>query len=146
VTLDGSSKNRILLIAYHFPPSAAVGGMRMANFAKWLPSFGWEPYVLTIRDENIEQLDRERLRDVDGVIIHKVGVRPTVATMYAAIKTRLYGSPRDVSRSETGPSRPSGSNAIFFPSSCFPTMSEVGSSPRSWQPSAGSGGIESNGS
>ncbi len=108
--LDGGSKNRILLIAYHFPPSAAVGGMRMAHFAKWLPSFGWEPYVLTIQDKNIEHIDQERLRDVEGITIHKVGVRPTVSDMYAAIKTLLYGSPKNASPSETGLSLLSGSD------------------------------------
>jgi len=110
VTLDGGSKNRILLITYHFPPSAAVGGMRMANFANWLPSFGWEPCVLTIQDKNIEYVDPERLKDVEGVTIHKVGVRPTVAVMYAAIKTRLYGSPKNASPSETGLRPHSGSD------------------------------------
>jgi glycosyltransferase involved in cell wall biosynthesis len=107
VTPDGGSKNRILLIAYHFPPSAEVGGMRMAKFARWLPAFGWEPSVLTIPDREIEHLDRERLRDVAGVTIHKVGVGPTVATMYSAIKSRLCGSSKDPSPSETEASPPS---------------------------------------
>jgi len=100
---DGSKNPRrhILLITYHFPPSSAVGGMRMANFAKWLSSFGWEPQVLTIQDKNIEYLDPERLRDVEGVRIHKVGVMPTMAAMYAAIKTRLLRSVKDTSPSET---------------------------------------------
>jgi glycosyltransferase involved in cell wall biosynthesis len=101
VTLDGGSGNRILLIAYHFPPSAAVGGMRMANFARWLPAFGWQPSVMTIQDKDIEHLDPERLRDVAGVTIHKVAVGPTLATMYGTIKTRLLGSPKDPSPSET---------------------------------------------
>ncbi len=102
MTLDGGSKNRILLITYHFPPSAAVGGMRMANFAKWLPSFGWEPCVLTIQDKNVESMDRERLRDVEGVAIHKVGVHPTVAALYGATKRRLFGPPTNASPTETG--------------------------------------------
>jgi hypothetical protein len=110
MTHELGSKNSILLITYHFPPSAAVGGMRMANFAKWLPLFGWEPHVLTIRDENIELVDQERLQHVQGVKTDKVGVLPTVATMYAAIKARLYGPPKSASPSETGLSPISGSD------------------------------------
>ena len=48
----------------------------MANFAKWLPSSGWEPYVLTIRDVHVERMDPGRLRDLEGVVIDKVGVLP----------------------------------------------------------------------
>jgi glycosyltransferase involved in cell wall biosynthesis len=118
LTLDDGSKSRILLIAYHFPPSAAVGGMRMANFAKWFPSFGWEPCVLTVQDKNIEHIDQERLRDVEGVTIHKVGEWPTVATLYGAIKTRLYRSPKNALPSETGLSPLSGSD-----SACKETLS-----------------------
>jgi len=102
VTFDGVSRNRILLITYHFPPSAAVGGMRMVNFAKWLPAFGWEPHVLTIQDKNVESMDRERLRDVEGVAIHKVGVHPTVAAVYGAAKRRWFGPPANASPSQTG--------------------------------------------
>jgi len=74
-----SGAPRILLISYHFPPSAAVGGQRMANFAASLVSLGWNPYVLTIQDKDIEQVDAERLADVRGVHIHKAAVLPTAA-------------------------------------------------------------------
>jgi glycosyltransferase involved in cell wall biosynthesis len=110
--LEDGSKKPILLITYHFPPSAAVGGMRMANFAKWLSSFGWEPQVLTIQDKNIEHMDPERLRDVEGVKIHKVGVLPTVVAMYAALKTRWFGSAKNASPSETGVNVLAGLDAV----------------------------------
>jgi len=102
VTLDQSARHRILLIAYHFPPSAAVGGTRMANFARWLPSSGWEPYVLTIRDVHVERMDPGRLRDLEGVVIDKVGVLPTVAEWYGAVKARLAGPARDTPHSGAG--------------------------------------------
>jgi hypothetical protein len=40
---------RVLMISYVFAPMAAVGGHRVAKFAKFLPEFGWEPTVLTVR-------------------------------------------------------------------------------------------------
>src|SRR5436309_15016195 len=39
---------KVLLITYHYPPSAAVGAIRPAKFARYLPEFGWQPIVLTI--------------------------------------------------------------------------------------------------
>ena len=38
---------RILLIAFYYPPVETVGSVRPAALAKYLPSFGWEPIVLT---------------------------------------------------------------------------------------------------
>jgi glycosyltransferase involved in cell wall biosynthesis len=102
VTLDRNASNRILLIAYHFPPSAEVGGTRMANFAKWLPSCGWQPYVLTIRDKHVERMDPDRLRDLEGVGIDKVRVLPTLVDWYGAVKARLAGPQRHTPLSEAG--------------------------------------------
>ena len=65
----------ILFIAYHFPPSAAVGGQRIANFAAAVRTMAWQPQVLTIADANIERIDPARLKDVEGIPIHKAGVR-----------------------------------------------------------------------
>ena len=82
---------RILLIAYHFPPSSAVGGQRTANFARHLPAMGWEPHVLTIQDKDIEQLDPDRLRGFEDVPIYKAGVLPTPISIWAAIRRRGGG-------------------------------------------------------
>lgn len=39
---------KVLLVAYHFPPSIASGATRPAAFARYLPEWGWEPTVLTV--------------------------------------------------------------------------------------------------
>ena len=39
---------RILLISYYFPPSGGSGVQRMLKFARYLPSYGWLPTVLTV--------------------------------------------------------------------------------------------------
>lgn len=41
--------NQVLLVAYHYPPSQAVGGIRPSKFVRYLPSYGWQPTVLTVR-------------------------------------------------------------------------------------------------
>ena len=76
---------RILIISYHFPPSAAVGGKRMVNFATRLRLLGWEPEVLTIPDDRAEQVDRARLRDVEGLPIWKASVLPTFIGVLTSI-------------------------------------------------------------
>ncbi|CAN5621916.1 glycosyltransferase [soil metagenome] len=39
---------RVLLLSYYFPPAAGPGVQRVLKFAKYLPSFGVEPIVLTL--------------------------------------------------------------------------------------------------
>ena len=39
--------NKVILISYYFPPFMGVGGMRSEGFYKYLPEFGWEPYIVT---------------------------------------------------------------------------------------------------
>ena len=44
---------KLLICAFYFPPfvgpSEIIGSLRPAKFAKYLPDFGWQPYVLTAR-------------------------------------------------------------------------------------------------
>lgn len=87
-----AQRQHILLISYHFPPSAAVGGQRAANFAKHLSCCGWRTSVLTIRDEDIEQVDRGRLSTVDGIEVHKARVQPTFVALAPRLKRRLQRS------------------------------------------------------
>lgn len=42
---------RILMVAYHFPPSGAVAAQRPSKFARYLPEFGWTPFVLARRPD-----------------------------------------------------------------------------------------------
>lgn len=38
---------RVLVISYFYPPFSSVGGTRVSKLTRYLPSFGWEPMVLT---------------------------------------------------------------------------------------------------
>lgn len=60
---------KVLIVAYHFPPDAAVGAMRPQKFVKYLPELGWQPYVLTIKERFIEKKDPGRLKDVENIEI-----------------------------------------------------------------------------
>ena len=51
----------ILLIAYHFHPDLAVGAQRTIKFAKYLPKFGWQPHVLTVKSHHYSNRDESPL-------------------------------------------------------------------------------------
>jgi hypothetical protein len=51
---------RVLIISPHFPPDSSAGTHRARLISKWLPSFGWEPTVLTVDPRDYDsRLDPE---------------------------------------------------------------------------------------
>ena len=71
--------HRILIASYHFPPDAAVGGLRIAKFTRHLSELGWQPHVLTVQDGLRESgEDPDRLRGLEHVPIVKTGELPRV--------------------------------------------------------------------
>ncbi len=56
---------KVLIISYVFPPMAAVGGFRVVKACKFLPQFGWQPVVLTVRDGFNYAYDEESLKQLD---------------------------------------------------------------------------------
>ena len=54
---------KVLIITYHFPPDAAVGAVRPAKFAKFLPEFEWEPIIYTVKDKFYETLDLTKFEE-----------------------------------------------------------------------------------
>lgn len=48
---------RVLMVAFHFPPSGAVAAQRAHKFARYLPEFGWEPIVVARRPDPLQPLD-----------------------------------------------------------------------------------------
>ena len=43
---------KVLIITYYWPRSGGAGVQRWLKFAKYLPDFGWEPVVLTVKEED----------------------------------------------------------------------------------------------
>ncbi len=81
-----SGKRKLLLISYHFPPSAEVGGLRIANFARRLPRFGWNPCVLTVKDQYLGAVDADKLKYLGHAKIFKAGRTPTLSQAYVTCK------------------------------------------------------------
>src|SRR5687767_10726024 len=58
------SEKKVLIIAYYWPPSGGSGVQRWLKFVKYLPSFGWKPYVFTPANPSFEIKDESLLKDV----------------------------------------------------------------------------------
>lgn len=83
---------KLLIISYHFPPDNAVGGIRLARFAKHLPKFGWTVSVLTVRDKHREGIDAARLKDIEGIEIFKTAKTTGLRDIYLKLKATLSGA------------------------------------------------------
>ncbi|MBC7186510.1 MAG: glycosyltransferase family 4 protein [Calditrichaeota bacterium] len=64
---------RVLFVAYYFPPLGMGGVQRAAKFVKYLPEFGWEPVVVTVKDVAYFARDEALAREVEGRRIHRTG-------------------------------------------------------------------------
>jgi glycosyltransferase involved in cell wall biosynthesis len=94
-------RRKVLLIAYHFPPSAAVGGIRAANFAKYLPESGWEPVVLTIGECDIESCDDTR-RAAGELVVVRASKWPTILSAYRTAKQMIARRHRATAETTVG--------------------------------------------
>jgi len=49
---------KVLMIAFHYPPEGSSSGvLRTLKFSKYLPEFGWQPYILTLKEDIYESRD-----------------------------------------------------------------------------------------
>lgn len=57
-------EKKVLIIAYYWPPSGGSGVQRWLKFVKYLPQFGWKPYVFTPENPSVSVKDESLLKDV----------------------------------------------------------------------------------
>jgi glycosyltransferase involved in cell wall biosynthesis len=57
-------QKKVLIISYYFPPMGMGGVQRATKFAKYLPTFGWNPFVLTVKDVEYLAKDTSLLEDL----------------------------------------------------------------------------------
>jgi hypothetical protein len=59
----------VLIIAFHFPPQVgSSGSLRALKFCRYLPSFGWNPVVLTLNQRAYESLDSQTINAIPADI------------------------------------------------------------------------------
>jgi glycosyltransferase involved in cell wall biosynthesis len=55
---------KVLVIAYHYPPLGGGGVFRTLKFTKYLPRFGFKPYVLTVKNSIYPTRDPTLLSEI----------------------------------------------------------------------------------
>lgn len=85
---------KVLMIAQYFPPAGGVGVIRVTKFVKYLREFGWEPIVLTVRQDCYPEkvwLDQSLLKDIpEDVAIYRTGIWRTGAINDEGIRWLPY--------------------------------------------------------
>jgi glycosyltransferase involved in cell wall biosynthesis len=55
---------KVLIITYYWPPSGGSGVQRWLKFVKYLPQFGWKPYIFTPENPSFDIQDASLMKDV----------------------------------------------------------------------------------
>lgn len=55
---------KVLIITYYWPPSGGSGVQRWLKFTKYLPEYGWQPFVFTPENPSFEVKDSSLERDI----------------------------------------------------------------------------------
>src|SRR5207302_7112869 len=81
---------KALLVAFHFPPDAAVGAIRPAKTVKHLSRLGWEVHVVTVRERYMRGTDHGSLEDVAGTRIIRTAVWPTLPQLALRLRHWIW--------------------------------------------------------
>jgi len=66
----GTRQKVVLMVAFHYPPDHSSSGyLRTLKFSKYLPDSGWQPVVLTVREEHYESRDAASLSQIPSQVI-----------------------------------------------------------------------------
>ena len=103
---------KVLIIAFCFPPMPVIGSQRPYGLAKYLPQFGWKPFVLTVNHKgdfppNIqvqatEYVDRLALvKKIAGFnsatgVHQQIGIPVAKNFKYASLKSKTIKAIREI--------------------------------------------------
>jgi len=59
-----NKRKKVLIITYYWPPAGGPGVQRVLKFIKYLPEFGWDPLVLTVKDGEYPAIDNSLMADI----------------------------------------------------------------------------------
>lgn len=77
----------VLIITYYWPPSGGAGVQRWLKFSKYLPSFGWEPVILTVDPQyaSYPQQDHGLTKEISPVM--EIHYTKSSTGIFSAYKT-----------------------------------------------------------
>jgi glycosyltransferase involved in cell wall biosynthesis len=77
----------VLFVTRDFPPSQVMGAQACSQIARYLPRYGWDPVILTVRERDADSPD-PNARHSPGTIV-RTAVLPHPVTIYRWLKARL---------------------------------------------------------
>ncbi len=81
---------KVLIIAYDFPPTRTSGVYRPLKFAKYLPEFGWQPIILTVKNYPRDFMDETLLDQLPPETLIKRAYSWEPIRLEKALFTRLF--------------------------------------------------------
>jgi hypothetical protein len=79
-TEDNQNKGKVLIVSFSFPPTNNIAAVRVGKLAKYLPSFGWEPIVLTA----------DKGKELPQTLPLEIGKANVIRTTYFALGPALF--------------------------------------------------------
>jgi hypothetical protein len=73
-------KKKVLVVSFFFPPANKIAAVRLGKFAKYLPQFGWQPFVLTA--DEVKGCPQDLPVDIDEAAIFRTphfSLGPTIS-------------------------------------------------------------------
>lgn len=61
-------RKKVLIVTYYWPPAGGPGVQRVLKFAKYLPEFGWDPIILTVKNGAYPALDPSLEKNISSNI------------------------------------------------------------------------------
>ncbi|HOV66999.1 MAG TPA: glycosyltransferase [Methanoregulaceae archaeon] len=79
-----------MFVAYEYPPIGGIGVIRSVKFSKYLPSFGWQPHVLTVANPDRFYTTASNEPVPSGVAVHRVRNRFNNLSIVEGALRRLH--------------------------------------------------------
>lgn len=95
---------RVLIVAYYFPPSGGPGVQRVLKMVRYLPEYGWEPVILTVREGTYPAHDESLLSEVPPAVHIE---RTQIVEPYALYR-RITGTKQPIDIAVLTDRRPAG--------------------------------------
>lgn len=108
---QSAALKKVLFISYIYPPLGGSGVQRSLKFSKYLPEFGWQPYVVCGDDPDVfgDGLDESLLEEIPPVVkvwrrkfIDPLGLRKTAHRLLKIPQRRADGAHAAHNRVRTG--------------------------------------------
>ena len=118
----------VLFLSYYFPPAGGSAVQRILKFVKYLPEYGWMPFVVTTESEKIILKDESLIKDIPENIKIIRTSSPDLYNFYSRFTGKAKTSDADLSALAAGSKETSllSKAAVFIRAAFFIPDARVG--------------------